>query len=94
MGRLLALAGVGALALVFTVIWMVPLVSGPFSIECGALGRADCERAWRQVAGDEGVTLLPVTAVRITEATATNPICGTFIIERWIFTTVTTNDCL
>ena len=76
------------------VLWIIPLVRGPSLIDCGGLEPVACDRVWRQVAADDSVGFLPITGIRIAEVTGTSPVCGTFTIERWIFTTVKINDCL
>ena len=83
----------GLVTMIVAIVWVVPLVYGPFSVDCGAVEPAQCDRAWRTVAGEEG-SWLPVTAVRVVEATGEPGECGTFLFERWIFANVHTRDCL
>ena len=92
----IGLAAAIVVALLVTVPWIVPAVVGPFAVECGELEPAVCDQAWRQVASEQsghGPPFFPITGVRIGEATAETPLCGTFIIERWIFAESISNHC-
>ena len=91
--RLAVAACAGVLTLVISVVWLVPLVRGPFSIDCGPLGPASCDARWRQVAAEQS-SWLPVTRVKILEVTQPDGLCGTYYFERWIFANLITYDCL
>jgi hypothetical protein len=74
-----------------------PTLNGPFRVDCGQVDETTCEQAWREAAlHQEGLTaLLPVTRVRVTADYAGEPAeCLDVLVERWIFASVTINDCL
>ena len=92
--RRLALAFAGVLlGATVLVVWIVPSVFGPFSVECGELNPETCNRVWRTVAAENG-NWLPVTAVRVIEAGGDSWECGSYYIERWIFANAMIYDCL
>ena len=61
--------------------------------DIGELGPTQCDRVWRTLAAENG-SWLPGTAVRIVEATGEAGDCGTYLLKRWVFASVSTYDCL
>lgn len=92
-GRLALAYAAGLATAIVAIIWIVPVVLGPVSIDCGELEPAACDRRWRQVAAEHS-HWLPVTRVDITEVTRRDGLCGSYYIERWIFANLVTYDCL
>jgi hypothetical protein len=73
----------------------VAAATGPSTVECGELEPATCDGVWRRAADrhDDGLlAFLPVTGARVSEMTEEN-LCGTIVVERWIFAIVVNHYC-
>jgi hypothetical protein len=94
MSRIAARVTAVALGLVIAFFLLLPRITGPFSVDCGPVEPEDCERAVRQLGSAQGGELWPITAVWIHDYMPSDGLCGSFSIERWIFKSVSTYDCL
>ena len=92
-GRLALAYVAGVLTVLVAIIWAVPLVAGPFSVDCGGLEPAACESRWRRVGAEQG-HWLPITHIEIDDAPEGDEVCGSYYIERWVFASISTYDCL
>jgi hypothetical protein len=89
----LVIAAVVVTAIV-SVVWIYPIVSGPY-VDCGDLEPAACEDVLARVVNDQRwSSWLPITAIYIYDAIPGER-CGSFYISRWgIFDSAVTWDCL